>query len=128
MRIFNYFVYIIKCSDNSYYTGVTNDLERRLHEHNHSNDHSAYTFDKRPTILMYYEPFYDINRAIAFEKQIKGWTRKKKEALINKNWDRIKELAICNNGSSHKNYRKTGTPFDSAQGDSNNDGNNLYNA
>ena len=117
MRIFNYFVYIIKCSDNSYYTGVTNDLERRLYEHNHSKDDSACTFDKRPTILMYYEAFHDVNQAIAFEKQIKGWTRKKKEALIDKNWDKIKELAVCNNNSSHKNYNKTGTPFDSAQGD-----------
>ena len=58
-----------------------------------------------------------LKQAIAFEKQVNGWTRKKKEALIEKNWDKIKELAVCINESSHTNYRKNRTPFDSAQGD-----------
>ena len=117
MRIFNYFVYIVKCSDKSYYTGVTNNVERRVYEHNNSLDDSAYTFDKRPVELVFYQPFQDVKQAIAFEKQVKGWTRKKKEALIEKNWDKIKELAVCINEASHTNYRKNRTPFDSAQGD-----------
>lgn len=86
MRIFNYFVYIVKCSDKSYYTGVTNNVERRVYEHNNSLDDSAYTFNKRPVELVFYQPFQDIKQAITFEKQVKGWTRKKKEALIEKNW------------------------------------------
>lgn len=117
MRIFNYFVYIVKCSDKSYYTGITNNIERRVYEHNTSLDDSAYTHDKRPVELVFYEAFKDVNHAIAFEKQVKGWTRKKKEALIENKWDKIKELAICINFTSHLNYTKTGTPFDSAQGD-----------
>ena len=117
MRIFNYFVYIVKCSDHSYYTGVTNNVERRIFEHNTSTDESSYTFDKRPIELVYYEAFKDVNQAIAFEKQIKGWTRKKKEALIENNWEKIKELAVCINSTSHLNYTQNRTPFDSAQGD-----------
>jgi putative endonuclease len=50
--------------------------------------------------------FYDIRKTIAFEKQVKGWTRLKKEALIERNWDKIKELARCKNETSHKNYKR----------------------
>lgn len=117
MRIFNYFVYIVKCNDNSYYTGVTNNVERRVFEHNTSLDDSTYTFNKRPVSLVFYEAFKDVNQSIAFEKQVKGWTRKKKEALIENNWDKIKELALCINQTSHLNHKQKGTPFDSAQGD-----------
>ncbi len=117
MRLFNYFVYIVKCSDDSYYTGITNNVDRRVYEHNNSIDESSYTFHKRPVLLVFHEAFKDVNQAISFEKQIKGWTRKKKEALIDNNWDKLKELAICKNLTSHLNYRK---PFDSAQGDKNN--------
>jgi putative endonuclease len=117
MRLFNYFVYIVKCSDNSYYTGVTNNLELRVYQHNTSEDDSAYTYSRRPVELVFYEPFKDINQAISFEKQIKGWTRKKKEALIASNWDKIKELAKCINSTSHLHYKEKRTPFDSAQGD-----------
>ncbi len=117
MRIFNYFVYIVKCSNSSYYIGITNSIERRIYKHNNSSEQSTYTFDKRPVELVFYEAFKDVNQAIAFEKQVKGWTRKKKEALIENNWDKIKELAVCINQTSHLNHKHIGTPFDSAQGD-----------
>lgn len=105
-----YFVYILKCSDNSYYTGVTNDLERRLIEHQDGVNKKAYTHKRRPVSLVFYSDFNDINQAIAFEKQVKGWNRKKKEALINDEWERLPELAKCRNETSH-------TRFDSAQRD-----------
>lgn len=117
MKILNYFVYILKCHDDSYYTGVTNNLEKRMYEHNHSLDDSTYTYNKRPVKLVFYEAFKDVHQAIAFEKQVKGWTRKKKEALIDGNWDKIKEFAVCMNETSYLNYKKDRTPFDSAQGD-----------
>ncbi|MCB0506003.1 MAG: GIY-YIG nuclease family protein [Cyclobacteriaceae bacterium] len=101
-----YFVYILKCSDNSYYTGVTNDLERRLDEHREGINKAAYTHNRRPVSLVFYTDFNDINQAIAFEKQVKGWSRKKKEALINDEWDKLPELAECKNETSHKNYIK----------------------
>lgn len=101
-----YYVYILKCSDNFYYTGVTNDIERRLAEHKEGLNSTAFTYKRRPIQLMFCESFININEAIAFEKQVKGWSRKKKEALIERNWDKLKELAECKNITSHKNYKK----------------------
>ncbi|MFK8285211.1 GIY-YIG nuclease family protein [Capnocytophaga canis] len=98
-----YFVYILRCADNSYYTGVTNNLEERFRQHQEGYDTSAYTFSRRPVELVYYAGFNDINQAIAFEKQVKGWSRKKKEALINEDWGKIKELSVCKNESHFKN-------------------------
>ncbi|MFN8251371.1 MAG: GIY-YIG nuclease family protein [Ferruginibacter sp.] len=88
----NYYVYIIECNDKSYYTGVTNDLDRRIWEHNNS-DVVSYTSNRRPVILRYFQRFLDINYAIAFEKQLKSWSRKKKEALFEEDWEKIKMLA-----------------------------------
>jgi putative endonuclease len=56
----NYFVYIVECSDKSYYTGVTNNLERRIWEHNKDENALACTYKKRPVILKYYQRFQDI--------------------------------------------------------------------
>jgi len=84
-----YFVYILKCSDNSFYTGFTNDLDRRLVEHQSGKNKDSYTFDKRPIQLMWFETFNDVLNAIAIEKQIKGWSRRKKEALIAQDWDKL---------------------------------------
>jgi putative endonuclease len=98
-----YYVYILKCSDNSYYTGVTNDIDRRFYEHQSGINKSAYTYNKRPIELVFCDYFLDINQAIAFEKQIKGWTRKKKEAIITGEWNKLKELSVCKNESNYKN-------------------------
>ncbi len=84
-----YFVYILKCSDNSYYTGFTNNLERRFSEHENGRNKDCYTFNKRPLTLMWFETFNDVLDAIATEKRIKGWTRIKKEALITEDWDKL---------------------------------------
>ncbi len=88
-----YFVYILLCSDNSYYTGITNDLERRLYEHENGIDPKSYTFKRRPLKLVFQEMFNDVNQAIAFEKQIKGWKRTKKGAIINGDWHLLPELS-----------------------------------
>ncbi|MBU1820053.1 MAG: GIY-YIG nuclease family protein [Bacteroidetes bacterium] len=102
----HYFVYILKCSDNSYYTGVTNDPERRLFEHQTGVSPKAYTHTRRPVELVFYTGFNDVNQAIDFEKQVKGWSRKKKEAIINDQWELLKPLAECKNKTSHKNFVK----------------------
>ena len=105
-----YHVYILKCTDNSYYTGVTNDIDRRLEEHSDGLDPHCYTFKRRPLQMVFLQTFSEVKEAIAFEKQVKGWGRKKKEALIEGNWERLKVLAECNNESTHKNF---GMGFDS---------------
>ncbi len=109
------YVYIVKCRDSSYYTGVTNDLERRLAEHNSGLDSSAYTYSRRPIHLVYCEPFDEPLQAIEHEKQIKSWTRKKKEALIERNWKQLKELSVCNNLTHYRYFKESS--FDSAQDD-----------
>ena len=88
----DYFVYILKCSDDSYYTGVTNNLEKRINEHQ-SGLIKGYTSSRLPVKLVFSERFTDINDAIRFEKQVKGWSRKKKEALINRDFDLLVKLS-----------------------------------
>jgi putative endonuclease len=88
-----YFVYILLCRDNSYYTGITNDLERRFEEHSSGVNLACYTYKRRPLKLVYHERFPDVNQAIDFEKQVKGWRRAKKEALINGEWHLLPELS-----------------------------------
>ena len=84
-----YFVYILKCKDNSFYTGFTNNLERRLYEHNAGLSKESYTYDKRPVELVWYEMFTEPTQAILIEKKIKGWSRRKKQALIDEDWDKL---------------------------------------
>ncbi|MFN5217843.1 MAG: GIY-YIG nuclease family protein [Sphingomonadales bacterium] len=79
----SYCVYILKCVDGSYYTGVTSDLDNRIVQHQEGKWETCYTFRRRPVELMYYESYQWVFNAIAREKQIKGWSRVKKEALIN---------------------------------------------
>lgn len=88
-----YFVYILLCDDNSYYVGITNDIDRRMYEHENGLNPSSYTHKRRPVKLVFCERFTEVEQAIAFEKQIKGWNRKKKEAIINGNWDLLAELS-----------------------------------
>ena len=95
-----YYVYIVKCSDSSYYTGITNDIERRLFEHNFGNSKDSYTFNKKPVNLVWLESFSDPTQAIMIEKKIKGWSRRKKEALINEDWDKLVQYS--------KNYTEFG--------------------
>ncbi|WP_115868391.1 GIY-YIG nuclease family protein [Marinoscillum furvescens] len=88
-----YAVYILECHNGAYYVGMTNNLERRLSEHHEGLDPKSYTFNRRPVKLVFQEYFQNVNHAIDFEKQIKGWRREKKEALIARNWDLLPELA-----------------------------------
>lgn len=98
----SYYVYIAKCADDSYYTGVTNDLDRRLAEHNSGKDSGSYTFTRRPVEIVFSYEFNDVRQAIAFEKQLKGWNRKKKEAIIADRWEDLKALAEFQNASHYK--------------------------
>ena len=98
MRGIYFYVYIVKCRDGSYYTGVTNDVDRRIEEHNSGLDAKCYTFLRRPVTLKYVEHFYDFMKAERREKQIKGWSRRKKEALMAGDWQKLVELSKNNQG------------------------------
>ncbi len=92
----DYFVYILKCSDNSYYTGFTINLEQRITEHNNKK-YPGYTSNRLPVKLVYSNRFSNADDAIRVEKQIKGWSRAKKEALINGDFEKLKELSRSKN-------------------------------
>ena len=97
-----YYVYILRCSNNSYYTGITNALNRRLVEHKQGKNIDCYTYNLRPLKLVYHQEFNDVLQAIYFEKKIKKWTRAKKEALINNDFDMIQILSECRNATHYK--------------------------
>ena len=77
-----YAIYILKCSDGSYYTGSTKDLDGRIIEHQTGAHPDAYTFSRRPVQLVWSEVVETYPEAFQWEHQIKGWSRVKKEALI----------------------------------------------
>ncbi|MGA2624737.1 MAG: GIY-YIG nuclease family protein [Bacteroidota bacterium] len=88
-------VYILECSDGSYYTGCTSNLDKRIWEHQ-SGTRPGYTASRRPLKLLWSERFADIRDAIAAERQIKGWSRKKKEALMRGDFEALCELSKSN--------------------------------
>ena len=79
-----YFVYILKCADKSLYVGSTNNLEKRLKQHNDSKWGAHYTKIRRPVALLYSEKFATLKEARKRESEIKSWRRDKKFNLINK--------------------------------------------
>jgi len=76
-----WFCYILECSDDSYYVGITNNLESRVSEHNEGRG-SAYTAARRPVRLLWYEEHETRSSATKREREIKRWKRARKEALI----------------------------------------------
>jgi len=88
-------VYILQCADGSYYTGSSRavEVDTRLSEHELASFATAYTASRRPVKLVYSEHFEMIVDAIAAERRIKGWSRAKKEALINGDWPAIQALS-----------------------------------
>ena len=99
------FVYILECSDGSYYTGSTKDLERRLAQHQ-AGEGAKHTKNRLPVKLIYYEEYDRIDTAFYREKQIQNWGRAKKEALINGDMKKLKKSAECANETHYKNYKK----------------------
>jgi predicted GIY-YIG superfamily endonuclease/glycine/D-amino acid oxidase-like deaminating enzyme len=89
-----YAIYILQCNDESYYTGLTNDLEKRIWQHETGFFPDCYTFKRRPIKLRWYTTVAEsIEEAMKLEKQIKGWSRKKKEALMKGDIDELKKLS-----------------------------------
>ena len=86
-----HYVYILKCSDNSYYTGSTGNLERRLEEHR-MGLYPGYTSTRLPIELVWSSELPTENEAFLTERQIKGWSRAKKEALIRDDWDGLHDI------------------------------------
>ncbi len=90
-------VYMLRCSDRSYYVGSTTDLPVRLAQHEQGTFPDGYTAKRRPVELVYSQAFSDVNEALAAERRLKGWSRAKKEALIAGDYGRLHELVRCKN-------------------------------
>ncbi|MBI3511599.1 MAG: GIY-YIG nuclease family protein [Bacteroidetes bacterium] len=98
-----FYTYILLCSDDSYYVGITNKLQRRLAEHENDETENSYTSSRRPVKLVWFEEHKYVDKAIAREKQIKGWSRAKKEALIKRREFDLPQLAMNTEKKRQKN-------------------------
>ena len=87
------YMYILKCSDSTYYIGSTTNLELRIAEHN-QGEGAEYTKRRLPVQLVYFEECLSIKDAFLREKQVQGWSRKKREALINDQHEKLPELSM----------------------------------
>ena len=83
---------MLRCGDQSYYIGHTSDLEQRIAEHN-AGGYCDYTSRRLPVEVVFTQAFPTRDEAFTMEKQVKGWSRKKKEALIRNDWQEIQRLA-----------------------------------
>jgi tRNA/rRNA methyltransferase len=88
----SFYMYMLECSDESIYTGHSDNLEARLSAHQNGR-FRGYTYERRPVRLIFHEPFATREEALAAEQQVKRWSRAKKLALAKRDWDVLKELS-----------------------------------
>ena len=98
-----YYVYIVECSDKLLYTGITNNISRRIMEHNSGLNKTCFTYKRKPVNLIFSQEFNEVNQAIYFEKKIKKWSAVKKRALLEGDELLLHLLAECRNDSHFKN-------------------------
>jgi predicted GIY-YIG superfamily endonuclease len=91
---------MLECADGSFYVGITSNIEQRIAQHAAGWDPRAYTHTRRPVKLVHCEDFSRVDDAIRWEKQLKGWSRAKKRALIAGDWAEIRRLARPSTGSA----------------------------
>ena len=89
----DFYVYILLCKDNSFYVGHTDDIDVRLAAHEQRHYPGCYTAKRLPVKLVFFQEASSRDDAFRAERQIKKWTRKKKEALINGDFDVLQKLA-----------------------------------
>ena len=107
------FMYILECSDKSYYVGSTKYLELRLLQHQ-SGEGANHTKKRLPVKLVYFEEYDHVAKAFYREKQVQGWSRKKKEALIARQYDKLP--ALSKNYTQFPPLPSTGSPSASSGG------------
>jgi putative endonuclease len=87
-----FWIYIVRCSDNSYYTGHTDNLEQRIAQHQ-AGEVTGYTSKRRPVELVFAQDCATREEALRAEIQIKGWSRKKKEAMMRNDWKEVQRIS-----------------------------------
>ena len=98
-----FWVYLLRCNDGSYYTGHTDNLEQRIAQHASGAFPACYTFQRRPVALVFVQEHATREEALSSEQQIKGWSRRKKQALIREDWAEVSRLAHSSQGKLGKN-------------------------
>ena len=99
-------MYILECSNGKYYVGSTNDLHKRLEEHQQGLG-ANFTSKYNPVRLVYFEEHERVEDAFIREKQVQGWSRKKKETLMFGTRDKLNGLASCKNETHYRYYRES---------------------
>ncbi len=107
----DFHAYLVRCADGSYYAGHTDNLEQRIGQHQ-TGTTGGYTARRRPVTLVWSERFATRDEAFAAERQLKGWSRAKKEALIAGDWELVSELARNRQGSANILRPSTGSGGD----------------
>ena len=95
-----FYVYILRCADGSYYTGHTDNIEQRFAQHQ-SGEIAGYTCTRRPVVLAFSQEFSTRDEALQAEMQFKGWSRRKKEAMMRGDWASVGRMAR----GKHRNER-----------------------
>jgi predicted GIY-YIG superfamily endonuclease len=103
----SFWVYVLRWSDGSYYTGHTDNLEKRIVKHQ-AGEFGGYTSTRRPVTLLFSQEFQARDQSLMCEMQIKGWSRKKKEAMMRGDWQEVSRLAR-NSSSELKTGPSTGS-------------------
>ena len=101
-----YAVYILQCADRTYYTGLTKDLDGRVHEHEMGVKPDSYTFSRRPVKLVWSMITESYQEAFQWEHRVKGWSRAKKEALIRGDIEGIHEIVKGERKRKDQNRKK----------------------
>ena len=96
------YLYILLCSDGTYYTGSTKDLEKRYAQHQ-AGKGANYTKERLPVSLVFQEYFMNVADAFYYEKKIQKWSHAKKQAMIEGNWELLPKLSECKNETHFKN-------------------------
>jgi len=109
-----FYAYMLRCSDGSYYVGRTDNLETRMMQH--AQGTTGYTATRKPCELVWQGEFESRENALAFELQIKGWSRAKKEALIRGDWHTIHLLAKSRTGEASTSSARSEERCDNAKG------------
>jgi len=98
-----FWVYMLRCADRSFYVGHTDNLELRIAQH-HAGAMPCYTLTRRPLELVFSQEFVTREEALAAERQLKGWSRAKKKALVREDWVAINRLGR----GKHRHQRESG--------------------
>ena len=100
-----YYVYMLRCSDGTFYVEISRDPDRRLWQHNAGIDEKAYTHSRRPVQMVHASAFDDVFQAIDWEKHLKKWSHAKKQALADGDWKEIHEI-VCRERRSREREKR----------------------